>query len=551
MNILSNQKLNLQTGGKMEKFKNIIVANFQGISKKTTRDLGKGRIRKPYTFQNLEVEIKAQIDNAIAVGWPVEDLMLVTNFNYEYRGVKSTIIQLNDFCMTGSKTFAVLELFKKGLVDGPVWVHDLDIWQNEWFDLPQFTDVGICTYSTPKFNGGSVFYRPSAQDMVQEVVDKINAKEEKVEEPTINRVYKQEKYNGRVVVCDQTYNLGCSGFVTRYNRAIKPIRCCHFHPNNRIAVDTHMYDRNLLGDEHIPVNSRLRKLLFSYFPILKQYNLEVNGKKSMLLNAEVEAEKMIEQTGKTKEGRALTKIDVLKVKRDELLAAFDKIRSVKDSPEYSEQWEQLRREWSLNKTYITYLESPEEMYDSKYYKRHFEEYRGWEIALAKFFTERYNVKSMLDIGCGVGSYLEGHIRAGVDRISGVEYNYKSAIAHIPSILQPHIRYGDATKPLSDLGDKFDCVWSVEVAEHIMPEGTDQFIENLVNNTNKYILLTAAPPGQRGTGHINLRPKDFWIDAIKAKGFNYLESEVEVLKTEWDKLGAEWYITKNVMLFEKK
>lgn len=536
-----------------EKFKNIIVANFQGISKKTSRDLGKGRIRKPYTFENLEVEIKAQIDNSIAVGWDIEDIMLVTNFNYEYRGIKSTNIPLNDFCMTGSKTFAILELFKQKLVDGPVWIHDLDVWQNEWFDLPQFTDIGICTYSTPKFNGGSVFYRPSAIDMIQEVVDTIMSKEEKIEEPTINRIYKQDKYKGRVVVCDQTYNLGCSGFVVRYQRAIKPIRCCHFHPNNRIAVDTHLYDRNLLGEDHIPVNSRLRKLLFGYFPILKTYNLEVNGKKAMLLSAKKEGEKMmLEHTGETNDdGRALTKIDVLKKKKAQLLAAFDEIRAVKDSPEYTERWEHLRREWKLNKTYITYLEAPEEMYDEKYYKRHFDEYRGWEIALAKFFTSRYKIESVLDVGCGVGSYLEGHMRAGINRLKGVEYNYKSAISYIPNILQPHIIYGDATKPLKDIGEKFDCVWSVEVAEHIMPEGTTQFITNLVDNTNKYILLTAAPPGQRGTGHINLRPKEDWIKDITARGFIYLEKEVEILKTTWDKLGAEWYITKNVMLFEKK
>lgn len=534
-----------------EKFKNIIVANFQGISKKSSRDLGQGRIRKPYTFQNLEIEIKAQIDNSIAVGWSLEDIMLVTNFGYEYKGVKATIIQMNDFCMTGSKTFAILELFKRKLVDGPVWLHDLDVWQNEWFDLPEFTDVGICTYSTPKFNGGSAFYRPSAQDMIQEVVDTIVNKGEKVEEPTINRVYKQDKYKGRVTVCDQTYNLGCSGFVVRYERAMKPIRCCHFHPNNRIAVDTHLYDRNMLGDDHIPVNARLRKLLFSYFPILKTYNMEVNGKKAMLLSAHKEGEKLMEATGETKEGRALTKLDVLKKRRDELLEAFNKIRAVKDSPEYKGRWQDLRRQWKLNQTYIIYLESPEMMYDDKYYKRHFDQYRNWEISLARFFSENYKITSVLDIGCGVGSYLEGHIRAGVTRVKGIEYNYKSAISHIPDILAPHISHGDATKKLESLGDKYDCVWSVEVAEHIMPEGTDQFIDNLANLTNNYILLTAAPPGQSGTGHINLREKSFWIEAIKAKGFDYLEEDVEMLVDAWGKMGAEWYITKNVMLFKKK
>jgi hypothetical protein len=544
----------------MEKFKNIIVANFQGITKKTQRSLGNGRVRKPYTFQMLEVEIKAQIDNAIAVGWTIEDIMLVTNFSYEYRGIKSTIIQLNDFCMTGSKTFAILELMKQGLIDGPVWLHDLDVWQTEWFDLPEFKDVGICTYSTPKFNGGSVFYRPTAQDMVQRVVDRIVENEEQQEEPTINKIYKQSEYKDRVTVCDQTYNLGCSGFTVRYERASKPIKCSHFHPTNKIAVDTHMYDRNMLGDEHIPVNDRLRKLLFSYFPVLKKYNLEVNGKKAQVLAGIIDpvTNKKIKDNKDNKDKkedtmgeRALTELDRLKQNKGTLIAKFDNIRSVKDSPEYKEQWEDLRRQWKTNETYIKYLESPESMYNPKYYKRHFEQYRDWEIRLSKYFSERYGIKSVLDIGCGVGSYLEGHIRAGVTHVRGVEYNYKSAVEYFPDVVYPHISYGDATKKLDFTPNTFDCVWSVEVAEHIMPNGTDQFIDNLVGLTDNYILLTAAPPGQSGTGHINLRPKQFWIDAITAKGFNYLEDEVTVLQTEWDKLGAEWYITKNVMLFQKK
>lgn len=540
-----------------EKFKNVIVANFQGISKKNTRDLGEGRKRKPYTFPNLEVEIKAQIDNALAVGWTTEDIILATNFNYEYRGVKAILVQLNNFCMTGSKTFAVLELMKMGKIDGPVWLHDLDVWQNEWFDLPDFKEVGICTYSTPKFNGGSVFYRPSAQDMIQKVVDVILEKKEQQEEPTINRIYKTDEFKDRVTVCDQTYNLGCSGFVPRYNRSEKPIKCCHFHPNNKIAVDTHMYDRNMLGHDKIPVSNRLRQLLFKYFPILKKYNLGENGKKAMILAGKIDPAtgKKIEKTVTTEvtskdttEKMSLTEIDQLKEQRDELLNRFDAIRDMKDSPEYKEQWEELRRQWKLNETYIKYLETPESMYDPKYYKRHFEQYRDWEIRLAKFFSERFGIESVIDIGCGVGSYLEGHIRAGVTKIRGLEYNYKSAVDYFPDVIKPHVKYGDATKPFNE--GKFDCAWSVEVAEHIMPSGTEQFIDNLVNATDKYIMLTAAPPGQSGTGHINLRPKEFWIEAIQAKGFKYLEDEVKVLQKEWKELGAEWYITKNVMLFEK-
>ena len=236
-------------------------------------------------------------------------------------------------------------------------------------------------------------------------------------------------------------------------------------------------------------------------------------------------------------------------RREDLMVGFDSIREVKDEPEFKSKWEDLRQQWKRNEATIKYLLTPGEMYNDKYYKRHFEKYRDWEIAIAKYFSEKYAIESVVDFGCGVGSYLEGHVRAGVTKVKGFEYNYLNAKKYIPDLLQPHVESGDVTRPI-DSG-KFQCSWSVEVAEHILPDGTGQFIDNLVNASFEYILLTAAPPGQAGTGHINLRRKDFWIKAISEKGFKYLEADVEELGNAWKKRGAAWYVVRNLMLFKKE
>ena len=65
---------------------------------------------------------------------------------------------------------------------------------------------------------------------------------------------------------NNTFNVGCSGFVKRYNRSIKPIHVCHFHPYNRIAWETHTLDRNGIGE--IPVSIRLERLIRKYYPNL-------------------------------------------------------------------------------------------------------------------------------------------------------------------------------------------------------------------------------------------------------------------------------------------
>ena len=56
-----------------------------------------------------------------------------------------------------------------GYVNYELWIHDLDSWRNSWFDYPHFKDVSICEYSEydrSKFNSGSVFYEPTARDIV-------------------------------------------------------------------------------------------------------------------------------------------------------------------------------------------------------------------------------------------------------------------------------------------------------------------------------------------------------------------------------------------------
>jgi hypothetical protein len=96
---------------------------------------------------------------------------------------------------------------------------------------------------------------------------------------------------------------------------------------------------------------------------------------------------------------------------------------------------------------------------------------------------------------------------------------------------------------------FDCVLSFETAEHIDPDGTDQFILNLVNATGKHLLFTAAPPGQDGCGHINLHPKEFWI----GKFINHLTYDDEMSATiskAWRKLGAPNYICDNLIVFKR-
>lgn len=225
--------------------------------------------------EQFEIMMRAQIENSLELGWSPSDIILITNFDFSYNNItaiKHDITILNKNCLTGSKMFAMRWVMDRGL-DETYWAHDLDCWQASPFsESPLFKDVGICEYSEPKFNGGAVFWRQSAKDIVGEIVQQIIDKKFDKEEPVLNSVFKTPKYKSRVTILNYTYNLGCSGFRTRFLHAIKPIKVAHLHPTNRIAWEMHALDRYQFGVVAMP--QRLENLLRKFYPNLPTKLLE-------------------------------------------------------------------------------------------------------------------------------------------------------------------------------------------------------------------------------------------------------------------------------------
>ena len=245
--------------------KNFMVAN---LSEKNRR----------YDHEKMTTLINAQIENSIELGWKIEDIILVTNFDYYFMGVSSQKAKLNDYCFTGSKMFALKWLFSNGNSPEVVWSHDLDAWQNHEFDCPEFKDVGATFYSRPKFNGGSIFWKKTSKDIIDEIINRIAKDSKQKEEPIINMVFKSKEFKDRITVIDNTFNVGCSGFVKRYERSEKPIRVLHFHPTNRIAWETHALDRNEIGE--VALSERLESLLRKYYPLATEVvTKKIGGKK--------------------------------------------------------------------------------------------------------------------------------------------------------------------------------------------------------------------------------------------------------------------------------
>lgn len=211
--------------------------------------------------------LRCQIDNCLDLGWSTDEIVVMSNFEFEYNGVKTIISKLNEFCATGSKMFGLRAFLENTDYKGIMWSHDLDVWENIKLVEPEFKDIGIAQYSNGKYNGGSLFWRiPESSNIIARICKDIEEGNLEREEPTLNTVLKSKEYKNRVTVVNNTYNVGCSGYAVRFMKSEKPLKVCHFHSDNRIAWETHALDRNELGEVGITV--RLERIIRKHYPNL-------------------------------------------------------------------------------------------------------------------------------------------------------------------------------------------------------------------------------------------------------------------------------------------
>lgn len=123
-------------------------------------------------------------------------------------------------------------------------------------------------------------------------------------------------------------------------------------------------------------------------------------------------------------------------------------------------------------------------------------------------------ESILDFGGGVGAYLVGFRNA----------NFKTLVTVEPQPLGNCLFKGlqqDMTDwintPLNQLPkDKYDVVMTIEVAEHIPVHFHQHLLKALAQATKKYVVFSAAHPGQAGQGHVgpSMKPIEQWKEEAK-------------------------------------
>lgn len=157
--------------------------------------------------------------------------------------------------------------------------------------------------------------------------------------------------------------------------------------------------------------------------------------------------------------------------------------------------------------------------DDTMYSQHFYASRQAAVtssaaAVVPFLVDRLKPRSVVDFGCGTGTWLKHFLDLGVDRVLGIDGPHVDA--QLLEIPPGSFRRVDLRDP-ANVAERFDLALCMEVAEHLPPSRAESLVAELTRAAPS-VLFGAAIPGQGGTGHINERWQSYWADLFAHEGY---------------------------------
>ncbi len=180
-----------------------------------------------------------------------------------------------------------------------------------------------------------------------------------------------------------------------------------------------------------------------------------------------------------------------------------------------------------------------EFYDSQ----SAESFESARRVLGRLF-EDYRPESVLDVGCGVATWLAAARTLGVREGLGIDGDY---VPRDRLCVEPeHFLARDLAEPF-DLGRRFDLVVCVEVAEHLELGAASNFVDSLTRHGD-LVLFSAAAPYQGGTDHRNENWLEFWARLFAERAYEPLDT---LRARIWSDSGIAWWYRQNIVLFRAK
>ena len=185
------------------------------------------------------------------------------------------------------------------------------------------------------------------------------------------------------------------------------------------------------------------------------------------------------------------------------------------------------------------------LYDQNFYDEQKEtSYRSAKIVVP-IIVRAFKPKSVIDIGCGVGTWLRQFQENGVSDVCGYDINGLSAENYFidKNLIQTNV---DITGNNFKVNSKYDVLICLEVVEHLPAEVADDFVKNLAS-ISQIIIFSGAFPGQTGVNHINEQPPWYWREKFNKLGY----VEIDFIRPRiLDNDDVSWWYRQNITCYVK-
>jgi SAM-dependent methyltransferase len=184
-----------------------------------------------------------------------------------------------------------------------------------------------------------------------------------------------------------------------------------------------------------------------------------------------------------------------------------------------------------------------EFYTTSFYEEIRDGSRRSAEAIVPLVLQLLTVHSVVDVGCGDGTWLAVFRKLGVEDILGLDGEYiDQTLLQVPS---ESFKVADLTRPFG-LKRTFDLAISLEVGEHLPEESATAFVESLTKLA-PLVLFSAAIPGQGGNHHINEQWPDKWAELFREHDYVPVDF---IRKRIWKSDAVAFWYVQNTLLFAR-
>lgn len=180
------------------------------------------------------------------------------------------------------------------------------------------------------------------------------------------------------------------------------------------------------------------------------------------------------------------------------------------------------------------------IYDEDFFRNQMDRSLQAAEVIVPRLLQLFEPRSVIDVGCGVGGWLAVFREHGVERIHGIDGDYVDrSMLRIP---EADFSPQDLSIPV-EFG-RFDLAVSLEVAEHLAPEGGEALLDTLVGSAD-VVVFSAAVPDQGGHGHVNERWPSHWASRFAERGFLAVDC---IRPAIWEATSVPYYYRQNMLVF---